>query len=376
YRNNEYLTAFTMDKADTLFFDEGLLPSKTYNYKAKLGGFTAMAEAVTMDTTSHNFSWETFTFGGQGGSSALYDVAIIDENNIWAVGEIHTAETDRFDSNGVWVQPYNAVHWDGDEWELKKIYFYTFCNQNHKAPYPASAVFSFNNGIVAIASGSQITYLENGEQKNIECIPASVNAMWGTSSKDFYVVGNNGNIAHYDGSPSGTGWEKIESGTELNFYDIHGNYNYKTNKWEIIAVASHIAHSKERAIVKIENNKIESLSSEPIGWSLSSVWFIPNRKYYVVGSGIYKKNFLQNSAWNADLYNLTPYYASEILGNGLNDIFIVGACGIVFHFNGTTWREQQPVNCNHGYGNISMKDNIVAISGSNGSEGILLLGKR
>ncbi|MFH1527294.1 MAG: glucosyl transferase, partial [Bacteroidota bacterium] len=168
----------------------------------------------------------------------------------------------------------------------------------------------------------------------------------------------------------------IESGTELNFYDIHGNYNYKTNKWEIIAVASHIAHSKERAIVKIENNKIESLSSEPIGWSLSSVWFIPNRKYYVVGSGIYKKNLLQNSAWNADLYNLTPYYASEILGNGLNDIFIVGACGIVFHFNGTTWREQQPVNCNHGYGNISMKDNIVAISGSNGSEGILLLGKR
>ncbi|NOX65840.1 MAG: hypothetical protein GXO85_08580 [Chlorobi bacterium] len=74
-----------------------------------------------MDTTSHNFAWETYTFGGVNGSSYLKDVAIINENNIWAVGEIHTEETDQFDSNGVWVKPYNAIHWDGSTWELKRI---------------------------------------------------------------------------------------------------------------------------------------------------------------------------------------------------------------------------------------------------------------
>ncbi len=41
-----------------------------------------------MDTTSHNFTWQTCTFG-EHSNSVLYDVAIIDENNIWAVGEIY-----------------------------------------------------------------------------------------------------------------------------------------------------------------------------------------------------------------------------------------------------------------------------------------------
>ncbi len=45
-----------------------------------------------MDTTSHNFTFTSWTFGTVG-SSTLYDVAIINENNIWAVGEIMIADT-------------------------------------------------------------------------------------------------------------------------------------------------------------------------------------------------------------------------------------------------------------------------------------------
>ena len=40
------------------------------------------------DTTSHNFTWQTFTFG-EHSSSTLYDVAIINDSSIWAVGEIY-----------------------------------------------------------------------------------------------------------------------------------------------------------------------------------------------------------------------------------------------------------------------------------------------
>ena len=49
---------------------------------------------TTMDTTSHNFTWQSWTFGDIG-SSVLYDVAIINENNIWAVGEINIADTSK-----------------------------------------------------------------------------------------------------------------------------------------------------------------------------------------------------------------------------------------------------------------------------------------
>ena len=63
------------------------------------------------DTTSHNFTFTTYTFGGTGGSSYFKDVAIINDSDIWAVGAIYTSpET-----------TYNAAHWDGNKWRLIQI---------------------------------------------------------------------------------------------------------------------------------------------------------------------------------------------------------------------------------------------------------------
>ena len=58
-----------------------------------------------MDTTSHNFTWVIDTLGDYG--SYLNDVAIIDENNIWVVGNIETDSGE-----------YNAAHWDGIDWDF------------------------------------------------------------------------------------------------------------------------------------------------------------------------------------------------------------------------------------------------------------------
>jgi hypothetical protein len=54
--------------------------------------------------------WEIDTLGSPDGSNWLYDVAIIDENNVWVVGEIE-------DDSG----KFNAAHWNGGEWELIRI---------------------------------------------------------------------------------------------------------------------------------------------------------------------------------------------------------------------------------------------------------------
>jgi len=43
-----------------------------------------------LDTTSHYVEWMIDTLGVQGGDNWLMDAAIIDENNIWVVGELHT----------------------------------------------------------------------------------------------------------------------------------------------------------------------------------------------------------------------------------------------------------------------------------------------
>jgi hypothetical protein len=94
-KNGTALFNLQLTSRDTTIYDSTLSPSQTYTYQATLGSTKSNAvTAKTMDTTSHNFTWQTFTFGGAGGSY-LNDVAIINDNNIWAVGNIFA-----FDSTG------------------------------------------------------------------------------------------------------------------------------------------------------------------------------------------------------------------------------------------------------------------------------------
>ena len=181
-----------------------------------------------MDTTSHDFTFQSWTFGTIG-SSVLYDVAIINENNIWAVGEIMIADTS---ING--YTTYNAVHWDGSEWTLHKLYFYTIPGQQDTGVYEARSILAFDENNIWITSGSQITKWNGIRQTNRHSSPVYVNKLWGTDNNNIYAVGYNGQIAHYNG----TNWQRIESGTTLNINDIWGDYNYKTQEWEVLAVAS------------------------------------------------------------------------------------------------------------------------------------------
>ncbi len=90
-RDGEQIDSFRMSRADTLLTDTGLQPATTYRWTAETkNGFnrTETRRAATLDTTSQEFTWETFTFG-EHSSSVLRGVSIIDENNIWAVGEIY-----------------------------------------------------------------------------------------------------------------------------------------------------------------------------------------------------------------------------------------------------------------------------------------------
>jgi hypothetical protein len=170
-----------------------------------------------MDTTSHNFTWETFEFGGAKGSSYLRDVAIIDENNIWAVGEIFTEDTYTYDSNGVWQQPYNAVHWDGNEWELKRI-IVNF--RDNPTFIPLEGIYAFASNDIWMVGSLPIhgngTNWEIHDVREITNSSLSLSKAWGTSSEDMYFVGRAGSIAHYNGSS----WSKIESGTTTDLISL------------------------------------------------------------------------------------------------------------------------------------------------------------
>ena len=90
-KNNVLSQIFVLNTQDSLLYIDSLLPNQNYSLQvSSIQNPVSSNEvsATTMDTTSHNFTWQTFEFG-QHSSSVLYDVAIINENNIWAVGEIY-----------------------------------------------------------------------------------------------------------------------------------------------------------------------------------------------------------------------------------------------------------------------------------------------
>ena len=217
-KDDNSIANFTLTKTDTVVIDTTLQPDHIYIYQTTetINGDEEKSDTLqvkSLEITSNTFIWQKFVIGG-GASSILRDVAIIDENNIWAVGEIYN------DTTG---QAYNAVHWDGHNYELKRIYFPTVCSSKDSVPYPAKAIFAFENRRIWISSsGDKIAILENGIQIDKFCLPynvsMSINKIWGASSNNLYIVGNEGKIAHYQNG----NWSNIESGINLNIHDING----------------------------------------------------------------------------------------------------------------------------------------------------------
>jgi hypothetical protein len=180
-RNSSLVNTFNITSHDTTLYDDSLSPNQTYVYQLfelQNGNAKAKSEMVTaktMDTTSSNFTWETFTFGGNAGSSALYDVSIVNDTCIFAVGEIY-----QLDSLG---QPnpnaYNLIQWNGNEWKLSRIKFYTFCGQPSTGSYPTRSIFAYSGNNIWVSSNSQIVHYNGENQLSTECISVSVNKLWG-----------------------------------------------------------------------------------------------------------------------------------------------------------------------------------------------------
>ncbi len=376
YQTPNTLTLFVNDKAnqsitlvssDTVLYIDSLLPNQSYKIKAAFAAnnrqqTTNEVVAKTMDTTSHNFTWQTFTFGGEAGSCTLYDVAIVDENNIWAVGEIYMNDSlGNPDPNA-----YNAVHWDGSKWELKRIYYYGACSAVYYPPLKAIWAFSASN--IVVTNGGSIGWFD-GKKVRLDCginplLTGAINKIWGSSSSNLYVVGNSGNIAHYDGMS----WKKIESGTTSIINDVWG-INDKVGNSILYCPVSSFFEPGDKKILKITNNKVDSFL-----WNkdvrLYSSWTAKENFLIVCGEGAFENKF---GTWNQ--IALPEVGMNSVRGNNINDIFIVGDYGFISHFNGINWKVMSsPID--KGYSKVNIKGDVVVICGQNQGYGIIEIGKR
>jgi hypothetical protein len=386
-QNNQNRKTINLIKADTLIYVDSLLPNTSYQYQASSIENPATSNELgvtTMDTTSHNFTFETFTFGGTAGSSTLYDVAIIEENNIWAVGEILVADTS---VNG--YTTYNAIHWDGSQWELKRI---TVDFRGNLITPPLEGVFAFSNtdiwfvGSLPVHGDGEnwIMYdLRTTVDPNI-----TVSKAWGSSSSDMYFVGRNGNIARYLNGK----WSRIESGTEISLSDI-----YESNTNEIFISGTDNLNVKGIILKNLDAMSFTTLITSEIitenelfsklYGSLSSVWVDNNNTLYTGGNILFSYKFdrwdyVRSMPENFIGGNQNTYYRGfihSIRGNNRNDYWVVGDRNTVRHFNGFNWKqigEPYDPTSNSIWWSVRVLNNICVIVGDNATSALILMIKK
>ena len=319
------------------------------------------------DTTSNSFTWKDYTFGGQGGSSYFKDVAIVNDSDIWAVGEIYTSQD----------SIYNAVHWNGKKWALLQVPYYY---QGQPYYHPIISVFSFGANDLSFCGNGIIHW--DGRQYNPIPIPTNVwgpyqmNKIYGINNSDFYICGDSGNIAHYQ---SGI-WTKMESGTKINLRDIWGSSDGKT-----VWACGYSNDYGSSILLKYDGNswtpiwsRQPSSNAPPYQYFISSLWASDNYLYVAADVGIFR-TALQGNDSTEEVLQLSSGPHS-IRGSADNNIAIALDDGSIWHYNGAGWfKATNSVQLNPLY-SISVSSNTIVAVGFDATniltKGLIVFGKR
>lgn len=373
-RGQKLIASINLKNNDTIFIDEHLLPNQSYSYTVTTESWSQHLLTTTLDSTSHEILWQLYTLG-DGNSSYLSDVAIINDTLAYAVGEIYLKDsTGKWDSN-----IYNVAKWNGEKWELERV---SVNFRGNIITLPIESIFAFSSTDIWLIGSLPI----HGDGQNWELFDLrskigfeniSISRAWGSSSKSMYFVGGAGSIVHFDGK----NWQKIDAGNLLDLHDIYGSTDDKTGQEKIVIVGGQ-EYPPQKTLIQIQDGIVSSLSMMPIQYEAFGVWFIPNRHYYLVGDGIYEKRSLGESMWENKSLDITIYSTEKVKGLGLNDIFVTGSYGELLHYNGMNWRSyrNQTALSQGAFGGISLKRNLVMVAGSEQiggiSKGVVAIGKR
>ncbi len=387
--NNSVAQVFNLSTQDSLLYIDSLLPNQTYKLIATIQqGDNASNEltVTTLDTTSHNFTWQAFEFGIQTNVSRLFDVAIINENNIWAVGEIYLNDSlGNTDS-----KRYNAIKWNGTNWTVIRI---PYNYQGADFYNPIQSVFAFGSNDIWFCGNGVIHW--DGNNFNPMPIPTNVwgpyqmNKIWGNSSNNLYIVGNNGSIAYYQNGI----WTKIESGTSLFLADIAVNssnqlFTCGLNMSTVVGIIVKIENGTNfSTLVESDNISPSQLFKPKLYGAISSICFDQSNTLYAAGNIVYQYKFgrwdyLRSLPENYIGGNPGAFYRGyiyKIRANSSNDILIAGDRNTLKHFNGSTWQQigmPYDPQIDLVWRGMETKNNTTVIVGSHNSNAIIMMIKK
>ncbi len=387
-KNGNNFLNLNLTTKDTTLYDSTLLPSQTYTYQAQYNkGFaferSEVVTAKTLDTTSSNFSWQLFTLGNYltGNSSILYDVAIINDTSAWAVGEIYTD-----DSTGM----YNAVHWNGKKWQTNKITV-NFRGNNIIPILDGIYALSENQiwlvgGLAIYGDGKVWTPFDVRKISGFDSL--SFTKCWGQFPNNMYFIGRNGSVAHY----LNNNWQRIESGTGYNLYDIYSNdgktiyagggdyRNYsgvllegQNGNWQILNEGKDV-------------NANQIFHPYFVGVA-ATVWVSSKNIIYFGAHFLYRNAFgkldyvrtLPGNYLGGNNYAQNWGLINKLRGNSDNDMIMVGERNTIMHFNGLRWSQlgmPYSPNSNYDWLSVDMKGDMIIAAGFYNMNATIMVLKR
>jgi hypothetical protein len=189
----------------------------------------------------------------------------------------------------------------------------------------------------------------------------STKAIWGTSANNFYIVGDNGSISHYNG----TTFILMVSGTNRDLEHISGYYDKESGMTKMWAIGDYIVLYYNGVVWQTiwldENPYLKDLNS-PAGI------FVLRPGFVLLGlwksSRTYGYCFDENNFNNNRYLFDTDVSSLEIEGESLSDLFIVGSGNEVAHFNGSTIKEYKEISGTDYNRGVAYIDNNVFIVGT------------
>ncbi|MDR3625869.1 MAG: hypothetical protein P4L45_03505 [Ignavibacteriaceae bacterium] len=332
---------------------------------------TAPVNNKQSDTTSHNYVWQTFILG-DGNSSILDDVTIINDTLAYAAGEIYIK-----DSTGEY-DDYNAAVWNGQKWNLLKIKVEDYGGIS--GYFPLKNIYAFSSTDIWYCSDANLIQYYNSNYYSkaffMTGVPfnGQVRKMYGIDHSNIYCVGLGGAIYHYKNFT----WQKIDLGTTANIFDVWGNKSSNNTSTTVYVPVSDLnTDNGIKKIFKIKGTQIDSLQWNT-GKNVLSVWGTDDGgTLYAAGDGIFVN---KGNGWEGISYGSDTRFF-RIRGDGWNNIFVRGIRlvpplnEVIAHYNGSTWKEYDELSGYYYYG-IAVKGKLVIIVGENGNQAVAVIGKR
>jgi hypothetical protein len=322
-----------------------------------------------LETTSHDFIWEVDTIF-TGFTNYANDVAIIDDTTIWVVGEFELDDPE--DTLTSFEERFNIIKWDGNKWDLSRATLPEWLSIPR-----LSSIYSLNNTDTWVGGYGPMHWNGNEWQAFGPDIWPTFNnsgrciAIWGSSSDDVFFGSVDGQINHWDG----TGFERMDTPTEVQITDIWGNSadNVWSAGWSIHTGASIAIHYDGNTWeTKYYYSPGDLFREDSISHQVYSMIPFDDGNISVLSLyGIYTTTLETIPTASSFTSNYWWRFPFQMRGNHKNDLYISGQSSLIAHYNGHTVMEY-PIPGDYNFNGLSVMNEQVVATGTKNNVSIIV----